>query len=34
MGKISSAEVRLPLAPMSNDNLAKLRKALEDYGVL
>ena len=34
MGKISSAEVRLPLAPMSEDNLAKLRKALKDYGVL
>jgi 4-hydroxy-tetrahydrodipicolinate synthase len=34
MGKIDSAEVRLPLAPMSDDNLAKLRKALEDYGVL
>ena len=34
MGKISSAEVRLPLAPMSDDNLAKLRKALKDYGAL
>ena len=34
MGKISSAEVRLPLVPMSNDSLAKLRKALEDYGAL
>ena len=34
MGKISSAEVRLPLVPMSEDNLAKLRKALENYGAL
>ena len=34
MGKISSGEVRLPLASMSDDNLAKLRKALESYGVL
>jgi 4-hydroxy-tetrahydrodipicolinate synthase len=34
MGKISSAEVRLPLAPMSDENLAKLRKALKDYGAL
>jgi 4-hydroxy-tetrahydrodipicolinate synthase len=34
MGKISSEEVRLPLAPMSDDNLAKLRKALEEYGLL
>ncbi|MCG6918752.1 MAG: 4-hydroxy-tetrahydrodipicolinate synthase [Deltaproteobacteria bacterium] len=34
MGKISSAEVRLPLVPMSDDSLAKLRKALEDYGAL
>jgi 4-hydroxy-tetrahydrodipicolinate synthase len=34
MGKISSGEVRLPLAPMSDDSLAKLRKALEDYGAL
>ena len=34
MGKISSAEMRLPLVPMSDDNLAKLRKALKDYGAL
>jgi 4-hydroxy-tetrahydrodipicolinate synthase len=34
MGKISSDEVRLPLASMSDDNLAKLRQALEDYGAL
>ena len=34
MGKISSAEVRLPLAPMSEANLGKLRKELEAYGVL
>ena len=34
MGKISSAEVRLPLAPMSEANQGKLRKELEAYGVL
>lgn len=34
IGKISSAEVRLPLAPMSADNLEKLRKDLQAYGVL
>ena len=34
MGKISSGEVRLPLASMSEENLAKLRKALGEYGVL
>ena len=34
MGKISSAEVRLPLAPMSEANLGKLRKELKAYGVL
>jgi 4-hydroxy-tetrahydrodipicolinate synthase len=34
MGKISSPEVRLPLAPMSEANLGKLRKELEAYGVL
>ena len=34
MGKISSGEVRLPLAPMSEANLGKLRKELEAYGVL
>ena len=33
-GKISSAEVRLPLAPMSEANQGKLRKELEAYGVL
>jgi 4-hydroxy-tetrahydrodipicolinate synthase len=34
MGKISSQEVRLPLVPMSEANLGKLRKELEAYGVL
>ena len=34
MGKISSGEVRLPLAPMSEDNRNKVRKELETYGVL
>jgi 4-hydroxy-tetrahydrodipicolinate synthase len=34
MGKISSGEVRLPLAPMSEDNRNKVRKELEVYGVL
>jgi 4-hydroxy-tetrahydrodipicolinate synthase len=34
MGKISSGEVRLPLAPMSDVNKGKLRKDLEAYGVL
>ena len=34
MGKISSDEVRLPLASMSDENLAKLRQALEAYGAL
>jgi 4-hydroxy-tetrahydrodipicolinate synthase len=34
MGKISSAAVRLPLVPMSDDSLAKLRKVLTDYGAL
>jgi 4-hydroxy-tetrahydrodipicolinate synthase len=34
MGKISSDEVRLPLVAMSGDSLGKLRKALENYGVL
>jgi 4-hydroxy-tetrahydrodipicolinate synthase len=34
MGKISSGEVRLPLAAMSEANLQKLRKDLEAYGVL
>jgi len=34
MGKISSAEVRLPLVPMSEANLGNLRKDLEAYGLL
>ncbi len=34
MGKIPSGEVRLPLAAMSDANLAKLRKELEAYGVI
>jgi 4-hydroxy-tetrahydrodipicolinate synthase len=34
MGKISSGEVRLPLVPMSEANLGKLRQDLEAYGVL
>ncbi|UCE84316.1 MAG: 4-hydroxy-tetrahydrodipicolinate synthase [Deltaproteobacteria bacterium] len=34
MGKISSGEVRLPLAPMSEDNRNKVRKELEVYGIL
>jgi 4-hydroxy-tetrahydrodipicolinate synthase len=34
MGKISSDEMRLPLAPMSEANLGVLRKELEAYGVL
>jgi 4-hydroxy-tetrahydrodipicolinate synthase len=33
MGKIS-AEVRLPLALMSEMNKTKLRKDLQDYGLL
>jgi 4-hydroxy-tetrahydrodipicolinate synthase len=33
-GKISSGEVRLPLAPMSDANREKLRKDLQAYGVL
>ena len=34
MGKISSDEVRLPLAPMADANREKLRKDLESYGVI
>lgn len=34
MGRISSGEVRLPLANMSDDNRAKLRRDLEAYGLL
>jgi len=34
MGKISSGEVRLPLAPMADANREKLRKDLEAYGVI
>jgi 4-hydroxy-tetrahydrodipicolinate synthase len=33
MGKIS-AEVRLPLAPMSDMNKTKLRKDLKEYGLI
>jgi len=33
MGKIQD-ELRLPMAPMSAANLGKLKKALQDYGVL
>ena len=33
-GKISSSEVRLPLAPMSDANREKLRKDLQTYGIL
>ncbi len=34
MGRISSGEVRLPLAPMADANREKLRKDLEAYGVI
>ncbi len=34
MGKISSAEVRLPLAPMLEANQEKLRKDLQAYGLI
>lgn len=34
MKKIENDEVRLPLAPMSELNLQRLRQALEDYGLL
>ncbi len=33
MGKMSD-EMRLPLSPMSDANLAKLKKALKDYGLI
>lgn len=33
MGKISD-ELRLPLVPMARDNIEKLKKALEEYGLL
>jgi 4-hydroxy-tetrahydrodipicolinate synthase len=33
MGKMSD-EMRLPLVPMSDANLAKLKKALKDYGLI
>ncbi len=33
-GKISSGEVRLPLAPMSDANRERLRKDLQAYGIL
>jgi 4-hydroxy-tetrahydrodipicolinate synthase len=34
MGKIDSDHVRLPLVPTSEAGTAKVRKALEDYGLL
>ncbi|QJA05851.1 4-hydroxy-tetrahydrodipicolinate synthase [Thermosulfurimonas marina] len=34
MGKIASPTVRLPLAPMSEANLEKLREVLKDYGLI
>jgi 4-hydroxy-tetrahydrodipicolinate synthase len=34
MGKITSGEVRLPLAPMAEANKEKLRKDLQAYGLL
>ncbi|SHF55198.1 dihydrodipicolinate synthase [Desulfacinum infernum DSM 9756] len=34
MGKIESDHVRLPLVPTSEAGTAKVRKALEDYGIL
>lgn len=34
MGKIDSDHVRLPLVPTSEAGTAKVRKALEDYGIL
>jgi 4-hydroxy-tetrahydrodipicolinate synthase len=33
MGKISP-ELRLPLAPMSDANLEKLKKVMRDYGLI
>lgn len=34
MGLIDSAELRLPMCAMSDANLAQLKKALKDYGLL
>lgn len=34
MGKITSGEPRLPLAKMTEANLAKLKKTLSDYGLI
>lgn len=34
MGKIASDEVRLPLVPMSEGNRERLKKDLEDYGLI
>jgi 4-hydroxy-tetrahydrodipicolinate synthase len=34
MGKIQSSTPRLPLYPMNDDNLGKLKKALTEYGLL
>ncbi len=33
MGKVKN-EFRLPLSPMSKDNLAKLKKTLKSYGLI
>jgi len=32
--KMDSGELRLPLSPMSEQNLAKLKKAMQEYGLL
>ncbi len=34
MGKIETPEVRLPLAPMQEPNMEKLKSVLKDYGLL
>lgn len=34
MGKISSGELRLPLSPMSEANLEKLKKTMTEYGLI
>jgi len=34
MKKIASDELRLPLVPMSETNRERLRKVLEDYGLV
>jgi len=34
LGMIDDSELRLPLCPMSDANLARLKKALQDYGLL